>query len=120
MRISTFLLSAFLALCALPALAISADTPEEEMIQMYTPPNKFNLFQENSTKTLSYHTERKVRICDRQDSHSVGLMVKHDGSVSPVKAGACAVFTARNFVISPAGPVDPDFDLSGTVEKARG
>lgn len=120
MRISTFFISAFLALCTLPAMALSADTPDQELIQLYNPPNKFNLFQENDTKTLSYNTERRIRVCDRQDAHSIGLKVSHDGNTSSVKPGACAVFTARNFRISPAGVVDPDIDLSGTIEKARG
>ena len=120
MRILIFFLSAFLALCALPASANIGDSDSNLLIQMYSPPNKFHLFERHDFKNLSYDSDKTLRVCDTQNSHAVGLNVTHDGTTSMVKPGACAVFTARNFKISPAGPVNQDYDLTGTIEKAKG
>lgn len=119
MRISLFLISAFLSLGTISAMAYPGDSVDDQMIRLYDPPNDFHLFHENDAKTLSYHVARKVRVCDREDRGAVGLDVKHDGNTSPVKPGACAVFTARNFVIRPAAPEQPGYDLSGTIEQGR-
>ena|GEM_PF-2960851 len=120
MRISLFLVSAFLSLGAIPSMAFPIDSVDNQMVQMYDPPNEFHLFHENNTKILSYHADRKVRICDKSDKDSVGLDVKHDGNRSSVQPGTCAVFTARNFVIRPAGSLNPNYDLLGTIEQNRG
>lgn len=120
MRISLFLISAFLSLNTIPAMAFPSVSVDNQMVQMYDPPNEFHLFHENNAKILSYHADRNVRICDKNDRDSVGLDVKHDGTTSSVRPGACAVFTARNFVIHPAKPLNPNYDLQGTIEQKRG
>ena len=55
MRITIFFISVFLALCSLPALALTNWTLNEgPLLQMYTPPNQFYLNHENDAKMLSY------------------------------------------------------------------
>ena len=114
-----FLLAVFLSLCSLPALASMGDSDSDLLIQMYTPPNKFNLFQRHDFKNLDYSSARTLKICDTQSKHAVGLDVTHDGTTSLLKAGSCQEFTAKNFRISPNGVVNYNYDLTGTIEKLR-
>lgn len=128
MRILVFLVSVFLALCSLPALALTNwSLNEGPLLQMYAPPNQFYLNHENDAKVLSYSKAKTVRVCDKKDwvkagryGHAVGIDVTHDGSTSMVKPGACATYTARNFSINPAGPISSSDDLQGTIETRKG
>jgi hypothetical protein len=120
MRIVLFFLSTFLALSALPASASVGDSDTDLMIQMYSPPNTFNLFSQQDYKKLSFDTDKTLKVCDTKGKDAVGLKILHDGSTSLVKPGGCGTYTARNFDISPAGPVSQDYDLVGTIEKTRG
>jgi hypothetical protein len=120
MRIFVLILGTFLTVCSLPASADIGDTDTDLMIRMYSPPNTFNLFQQNDHKKLSFSTDKKLKVCDTKSKDSVGLKIKHDGTTSMIKPGGCATYTARNFNISPAGPVGEDYDLIGTIEKAKG
>ena len=102
MRITIFSISVFLALCSLPTLAMSFGSQDNELIQMYTPPNMFYLNHENSKEMLSYNKAKTVRVCDKKDwvkpginDHSVGIDVVHDGSTSMVKPGSSVGAPAR-------------------------
>lgn len=120
MRIVVLFLGTFLTLSALPASADIGDTDTDLMIKMYSPPNTFNLFSQQDYKKLSFNTDKTLKVCDTKSKDAVGLRIKHDGTTSRVKPGGCGTYTARNFNISPAGPVGEDYDLVGTIEKTRG
>jgi hypothetical protein len=125
MRIKVFLISVFLSLCSLPALALTNwSLNESRLEQMYTPPNQFYLNHENDAKMLSYSKAKTVRVCDKKDwvkagryGHAVGIDVTHDGSTSKMKPGTCATYTARNFTINPAAPLNSSDDLQGTIAR---
>lgn len=120
MRITGYLLSTLLALCAAPAVttAATASSPANEMIRLYSPPQEFHLFSQMGDKTLRYDSERNVKVCARNGRNMTALEVTHDGSNSVVKPGDCRQFTSRNFNISPKGRVTGNYLLQGKIRNA--
>lgn len=117
MRITGILGSMLFAMCLAPAATLAADSPINEMIQMYSSPNEFYLFDETDQQTVSFDSEETLKVCARENRHVPSLKVMHDGRSSVVKPGDCQRITAKNFTLTPSGPVDDNWSLEATVEK---
>jgi hypothetical protein len=98
------------------AVAQNIQNPTEDMIQFYSDPNEFYLFDETSVKVLDYNSERDVRICAETRRHGIALQVDYDDKSTVVRPGDCFEFEAMTVSIEPAESLPPNLDLTGTIQ----
>ncbi len=120
MRIRLFFLTAFLALCSLPALAGTGTSDSALLIRMFSPMNTFNLFGRENSQDFAFHSAKTMKFCDTRDKDAVNLWVTHGNSKSLLTPGTCSDYTARNFKIRPAQHVSQNYDLVGKIDHLKG
>lgn len=105
---------------AAPALAQAEAENYESILEyrawMYTAPDEYYFFEDDSKKVLDYKEEHIVRICTGDSRHLVPLKVKYDDSSAMIESGDCMRVEAKEISLEPAKKLDTNAVIRAEVQ----
>ena len=105
---------------ATPALAQAEADKVESIVEyqawMYTSPDEYYFFEDDSKQVVDYKDERIVRICTGDSRHLVPLKVKYDGSSAMIESGDCMRVEAKKISLEPAKRLDSNAVIRAEVQ----
>lgn len=104
------------ACAAFLAPASNADSASETLVELYSEPDEFYLFDQQDVQVLDYKSAREIRVCADKRRHMVPVEVRYDGKTAEVRPGDCMRIEAKRVSLAPADTLESNWDLSGTIE----
>lgn len=105
---------------AAPALAQEGPENVESILEyqawMYSAPDEYYFFEDDSKQVVDYQRERIVRICVGDSRHLVPLKVIYDGSTAMIERGDCMRVEAKEVSLEPAETLDANAVIRAEVQ----
>jgi hypothetical protein len=117
---TSLLLALTATLGAAPALAQTEAEGVESYVEyqawMYSAPDEYYFFEDDSKQVLDYKSEHIVRICTGDSRHLVPLKVKYDDSTAMIETGDCMRVEAKKISLEPAKRLDTNAVIRAEVQ----
>ena len=105
---------------ATPALAQAEAENYESILEyrawMYTAPDEYYFFEDDSKQVVDHKEERIVRICTGDSRHLVPLKVKYDDSTAMIETGDCMRVEAKKISLEPAKRLESNAVIRAEVQ----
>ncbi|SRR6056297_3133687 len=105
---------------ATPALAQAEAENYDSILEyrawMYTSPDEYYFFEDDSKQIVDYKEERIIRICAGDSRHLVPLKVKYDDSTAMIESGDCMRVEAKKISLEPAKTLDTNAVIRAEVQ----
>lgn len=100
-----------------PAAQAQAPSPlMDHMLETYSGPDEYYLFEDDRKKVVDYKSERMVRVCAGDSRHVVPLRVSYDGDKTTLGPGDCIRIEAKEVYIEPDETLETGWVLHADVD----